>query len=115
MRRSFTVAQKLKILKECENTSYKEVSIIHSIHLSMLYKWQVVKEKLLTTNKRVRSIGSGRKAMHPNQEEELFDKLKELRREGVPVAYCHLMTAMRELVTSETFKASYGDLERCII
>jgi hypothetical protein len=27
MRRSFTVAQKLKILNECENNSYKEVSI----------------------------------------------------------------------------------------
>jgi hypothetical protein len=46
--------------------------------------------------------------MHPNQEEVLYGKLKELRRDGVPVAYSHLMTEMRELVASETFKASYG-------
>jgi hypothetical protein len=44
----------------------------------MLYKWQLVKDKLLTTNKRL--IGSGRKAMHPYQEEQLFNKLKEWRR-----------------------------------
>jgi hypothetical protein len=36
MRRSFTVAQNLKLLNECENNSYKEVSIKNSIHLSML-------------------------------------------------------------------------------
>jgi hypothetical protein len=70
MRRSFTVAQKLKLLNECENNSYKQVSIKHSIHLSMLYKWQLVKDKLLTTNKRARSIGSERKAMHPEKEED---------------------------------------------
>ena len=67
MRRSFTVAQKLKLLNESENYSYKEIAIKHSIHLSMLYKWQLVKVKLLTTNKRTRSIGSGRKAMHPEK------------------------------------------------
>jgi transposase-like protein len=81
MRRSFTVAQKLKILNECENYSYREVSIKHSIHLSMLYKWQLVKDKLLTTNKRL--VGSGRKAMHPVQEEQLFNKLKEWRKDPV--------------------------------
>jgi hypothetical protein len=108
MRRSFTVAQKLKLLNECENYSYKEIAIKHSIHLSMLYKWQLVKDKLLTTNKRTRSIGSGRKAMHPEKEEELFNKLKEWRKEGVPVAYSHLIVEMRELVENETFKASYG-------
>jgi hypothetical protein len=41
-----------------------------------------VKDKLLTANKRLRSIGSGRKAMHPEEEEELFDKLKEWRKKS---------------------------------
>jgi hypothetical protein len=53
----------------------------------MLYIWQLVKDKLLTTNKRL--IVSGRKAMHQDQEEQLFNKLKEWRKEGVLVAYSH--------------------------
>jgi hypothetical protein len=41
----------------------------------MLYKWRLVKEKLLTTSKRTSSIGSGRKAMHPDQEELSLSKI----------------------------------------
>jgi hypothetical protein len=41
--------------------------------------------------KRTRSIGSGRKAMHLDQNEQLFNKLKKWRKEGVPVAYSYLL------------------------
>jgi hypothetical protein len=67
-----------------------------------------VKDKLSTTNKRTRSIGSCRKEMYPDQEEELIKKLLEWRKEGVPLAYSHLIIEMRELVENETFKTSYG-------
>lgn len=49
-----------------------------------------------------------RQLKDPNQEESFFDKLNKLRMDGVPVSYSHLITEMRELLVSETIKASYG-------
>ena len=46
--------------------------------------------------------------MYPDQEEELIKKLLEWRKEGVPLAYSHLIIEMRELVENETFKTTYG-------
>jgi hypothetical protein len=46
--------------------------------------------------------------MHLEKEEELINKIKEWRKEGVPVAYSHLIFEMRGMVNNETFKASYG-------
>ena len=56
----------------------------------MLYKWQLVKDKVLK-----RLIGSGRKAMHHDQEEQLFNKLKEWRKDGVLIAYSHFDLTLR--------------------
>ena len=67
----------------------------------MLYKWQLVKDKVLK-----RLIGSGRKAMHHDQEEQLFNKLKEWRKEGVLVAYSHFDLTLR----TPTDEKQYGNL-----
>ena len=69
LKRSFTSAKKLQLLKEAQETSIPRVSLKYSIDKSMLYKWR---KRIVTLskpfNKLKRSIGSGRKSKYPVEE-----------------------------------------------
>ena len=105
--KSYTTAQKLRLLDECNTHTIKQVSITHHIHLSMLYRWRAKRHTLITTHKHTRKNGSGRRPMHPTHEARLYASIIHQRHTlGIPLSWTDVQEEMKTLVPC--FKASSG-------
>ena len=123
LRRSFTVAQKLKVVKCASQWGQRKAVSLFQLAPSMVSRWCKSIEKLNCTPKSVRRIGSGRRPRHPDAENLLSIWVKDERSKGLAVTLSDVCVRMRSLTsakdgrTPNTFKASsgwlYGFLRRC--
>jgi nicotinamidase-related amidase len=73
----------------------------------MLYRWRNSADKLKAVGKSTRKMGSGRRPMHPIQEETIYADIMTQRDNGLPLSWSNVCLQMKELV-GDSFKASYG-------
>jgi transposase-like protein len=114
MRRSFTIAQKLRVIDQIKQSSISKVSKQLNIHKVMLHRWLKKEEEFrITTQKGTRRQGkSGRTPLYP-EEGDVLKMIVEQREKGVPLSWKMIMEWMKELTTDDPgFKASHGWVQR---
>jgi len=108
IRKSYTVAQKLKIIQAVEkHGSITATAKYHNINKSMLSRWIKQENAFKTAKKSVRKIGSGRTPTFPAQEEIVNEYILQQRSRNYIVSYNAIKSKMSSL-TPSYFKASNG-------
>ena len=108
IRRSFTAQQKLKVLEYADRSMSVSAAALHfSIHPSMIYRWIQQRHALQSANKSTRKMGSGRRVAYPVEEQQLADRVDQMRSLALAVSPSNLREMMGAM-TPPAFKASTG-------
>ena len=101
-------SQKQVVLAHLSSHTHKQTSLYYGIHLSMVYKWQYSRDKILSTNLKGIKPGAGRTSMHPLMEQQVHQEAMQERRDGICVTLAGIAQNMRLAVVDTLFKASSG-------
>jgi len=81
-RASYTVAEKLQVIKYFKTHTSKETAALFGINKSMVTRWTREADDLAKKpNKSIRH-GSGRRAAYPDIEQQIYQESLEKRRQG---------------------------------
>ena len=107
IRKSFTCAQKLKVIRMANISGISATSRHLDIHKSMISRWIRRENVMQSSKKSTRKIGSGRTPSFPTHEKNVNDYILNLRNQAIPVCYDMIKSKMFSS-TPSSFKASNG-------
>jgi hypothetical protein len=100
-RRAWTCAEKKKILDDfaihlANGESIRSISILHGIYPAQYRRWSRKKVAICSAKKNHKSATRGRRSRIRHLEQELVQRMLDLREEGIAIDYKFVI----ELVTS---------------
>ncbi|CAG8720241.1 145_t:CDS:1, partial [Dentiscutata heterogama] len=103
-RNSYTVEEKNKAVELARRTSNSHTAQYYSLDLTMLGRWvkKFSQNPPSFSQKNVRSIGSGRRSLFPEEESQLFEWIMEVRQNGLAVTYPNIKFKMAEILDKST-------------
>jgi len=118
-----SVSDKLKIIADSNvrlaaGESLKSICRLHSIQPHQLRSWRLNVGKLSRAKKSLKSLHKGFRGRLHNHEEELVAWVLEMREQGVPLCYKHIVIQAIHLDPAFgdlSFEAQYGAVRRMCI
>ncbi len=103
----YSTKQKQLVLAHLSSHTHKQTSIYYGIHLSMVYKWQYSRDKILSTNLKAFKPGACTTSMHLLIEQQVHQEAMQEGRDGICVTLAGIAQKMRlrTAVDDTLFKA----------
>ena len=110
-RNSYTVEQKIQVIKYAKEQGNIRAAEHFNIDRSMVGRWVTASSKWnIETNEKSKRVGSGQKAFFPEAEKKLYDWTIEQRKQGFVVSYAILRNKMLEILREVDMLELYGNL-----
>ena len=110
-RTSYSIEQKIQVVKYAKEQGNKNASNHINIDLSMVGRWVTASSNWnFETNEKSKRLGSGRKSFFPEAEKRLYNWVIGQRKQGLAVSYAILRSKMVEILKEADILELYESL-----
>ncbi len=106
-RTSYSVEEKLTVIKYAQENGRNAAANHFDLNGSMIGRWVRKNNELEKENKKKKHIGSGRKALYPEAEKLLYNWIIEQRKKGLAVNYISVRLQMCKILKEPAIKTLY--------